>query len=89
MLLKFFLTIHKSSVSKGFTEQIMPILSNLCYNGDLVTRTVVCLTTVKFKPVIFSTFKTPVCSSFQWCRDQEKVGLYVLSPIRLHGLLLN
>jgi hypothetical protein len=29
-------------------------LSYLCYSGFLVTRTVACLTTAKFKPVIFS-----------------------------------
>jgi hypothetical protein len=56
MLLKIssFCTTHKSSASTGFTEQIMPILRNLCYNGSLVTWTVVGLTTAKFKPLIFS-----------------------------------
>jgi hypothetical protein len=29
------------------------ILSCLCYNGSLVTRTVVSLTSAKFKPLIF------------------------------------
>jgi hypothetical protein len=54
MLLKFssFCTIHKSSVSTGVTEQIMPILRILCYNGSLVTWTVVGLTTAMFKPLI-------------------------------------
>jgi hypothetical protein len=39
MLLKMssFCTTHKSSVSTGFTEQIMPILRIVCYNGSLVT----------------------------------------------------
>jgi hypothetical protein len=46
-----FCTTHKSSVRKGFTEQIMPILRILCYNGSLVTWTVVGLTTAKFKPL--------------------------------------
>jgi hypothetical protein len=41
-----------SSVNTGFSKQIMPIL---CYNGSLVTWTVVGLTTAKFKPLIFST----------------------------------
>jgi hypothetical protein len=36
------------------SEQIMPILRLLCYNGSLVTWTVVGLTTAKFKPLIFS-----------------------------------
>jgi hypothetical protein len=40
-----FYTTHKSSVSTGFTEQIMPILRILCYNGSLDTWTVVGLTT--------------------------------------------
>jgi hypothetical protein len=33
----------------------MPILRILCYNGSLVTWTVVSLTTAKFKPLTFST----------------------------------
>jgi hypothetical protein len=47
-----FCTTHKSSISTGFTEQIMPILRILCYNGSLVTWTVVGLTTAKFKPLL-------------------------------------
>jgi hypothetical protein len=43
-----------SSVSTGFAEQIMTILYILCYNGSLVTWTVVSLTTTKFKHLIFS-----------------------------------
>jgi hypothetical protein len=56
MLLKIssFCTTHKPSVSTGITEQIMPILYILCYNGKLVTGTVVGLTTAKFKPLISS-----------------------------------
>jgi hypothetical protein len=49
-----FCTMYKSSVSTGFIEQIMHILRILCYNGSLVTWTVVSLTTAKFKPLIFS-----------------------------------
>jgi hypothetical protein len=49
-----FCTTHQSSVSTGFTEQIMPVLRILCYNGSLVIWTVVNLTTAKFKPLIFS-----------------------------------
>jgi hypothetical protein len=54
MLLKIssFWTIHKSSVSTGITEQIMPILRILCSNGNLFAWTVVSLTTAKFKPLI-------------------------------------
>jgi hypothetical protein len=48
-----FCTTHKSSVSTGFTEQIMPILH---YNGSLVTWTVVGLTTARFKPLIYSMY---------------------------------
>jgi hypothetical protein len=39
-----FCTTHKSSVNTGFAKQIMPILRLLCYNGSLVTWTVVSLT---------------------------------------------
>jgi hypothetical protein len=46
--------MHKSSVSTGSAEQIMPILHILCYNDCLVTWTVVSLTTSKFKTLIFS-----------------------------------
>jgi hypothetical protein len=49
-----FYTTHKSFVSTGFAEQIVFILFILCYNGSLVTWTVVSLTTAKFKPLIFS-----------------------------------
>jgi hypothetical protein len=49
-----FFAIYKSSASTGFAEQIMPILLILCYNGSLVTWTVVSLTTAKFKPLTFS-----------------------------------
>jgi hypothetical protein len=54
---KFFLVhyIYKSSVSPGFSKQIMPLVLILCYNGRLVTWTVVSLTTAKFKPITFST----------------------------------
>jgi hypothetical protein len=52
---KYFLcTIYKPSVSPGFAKQIMSSLLILCYNGSLVTWTVVSLTTAKFKPLIFS-----------------------------------
>jgi hypothetical protein len=56
MLLKIscFCATYKSSVSTGFTEQIMHILRILCYNGSLVIWTVVGLIIAKFKPLIFS-----------------------------------
>jgi hypothetical protein len=41
-------------VSQGFVKPIMPSLSNLCYNGGLVTWTVPCLTAAKFKPLVHS-----------------------------------
>jgi hypothetical protein len=47
-------TSYKSSISLGFAKEIMPFLLLLCYNGSLVTWTVVSLTTAKFKPLIFS-----------------------------------
>jgi hypothetical protein len=47
---KYFL-LH--SVSPGFGKQIMLISLFSCYNGSLVTWTVVSLTTAKFKPLIF------------------------------------
>jgi hypothetical protein len=49
----YFCTIYKSSVSKGFAEQIMSILLILSYNGSLFNWMVVSLTTAKFKPRIF------------------------------------
>jgi hypothetical protein len=51
---KMGLSLMKSFVSTGFGKQIMPILNILCYNGRLLTWTVVSLTKAKFKPLIFS-----------------------------------
>jgi hypothetical protein len=48
-----FCTIHKLSVSIRFAKQITLVSYTLCYNGSLVTWTVVSLTTAKFKPLIF------------------------------------
>jgi hypothetical protein len=45
--------MYKSSVNTGFEKQIMPVLRILCYNGSLVTWTVVSMTTAKLKPHIF------------------------------------
>jgi hypothetical protein len=42
-----------SSVSTGFTEQIMSVLRIICYSGSVVTWTAVSLATAKFKPNIF------------------------------------
>jgi hypothetical protein len=46
--------IYQSSVSPGFTEQIISILLTLCYNSISVTWMVISLTTVKFRPLRFS-----------------------------------
>jgi hypothetical protein len=64
-----FCSIIKSSVSIGFAEQFMLILLILCYNGSLVTWTVVSLSTAKFKPLIFcqaSPCPIPRTCSFSW-----------------------
>jgi hypothetical protein len=45
---------YKSSVSPGFTKQIMHIIRILCYNDSLVIWKVVSLTTGKFMPLVFS-----------------------------------
>jgi hypothetical protein len=45
--------LYTSPLSSGFGMQNVYILRTLCYNGSLVTWTVVSLTTVKFKPLIF------------------------------------
>jgi hypothetical protein len=52
----FFCIVHKSSLSTGFAKQIMSVLPILCYNGSLVTRMVVSLTTIQFKPLVFYIF---------------------------------
>jgi hypothetical protein len=44
------------SVRTAHLAQIMPILRILCYNGSVVTWTVVSLTTAKFKSLIFSIY---------------------------------
>jgi hypothetical protein len=48
--------IYKSFISPVFARQIMPVLFILCYNGSLVTWTVVSLTASKCKPLTFSVF---------------------------------
>jgi hypothetical protein len=45
---------HMPSVSPGFAKQIMSILLIFCYNGSLITWTVVSLIIAKFKPLIIS-----------------------------------
>jgi hypothetical protein len=42
-----------SFVGIGFTEQIVPLLRILYYNGSIVTWTVAGLTTAKSMPLIF------------------------------------
>jgi hypothetical protein len=49
-----FCTVYKTSVSTGVAKQIMPILRIICYNGSLITWTVVSMTTAKFKLLLFS-----------------------------------
>jgi hypothetical protein len=46
--------IYKSSVTTGIAKQMMRNILILCYNGSLVTWTVVTLTASKIKPHIFS-----------------------------------
>jgi hypothetical protein len=54
-------------VSAGFTEQIMLLLPILCYNGSLVTWTVVSLTNAKFKPLHLVLYRKYVHShDFVW-----------------------
>jgi hypothetical protein len=55
MLLKIlpcevYIQVH---LSTGFAKQIMPELRILCYNGTLVTSTVVSLTIVKLKRLVY------------------------------------
>jgi hypothetical protein len=51
--------IYKFSASTAFAKQTMSILQVLCYNGSLVTWTVVSLTTAKFKPLYFLRLVSP------------------------------
>jgi hypothetical protein len=53
-----------SSVGPGFAKQIMPILRILCYNGNLVTWTVVSLITAKFKPLFFFALSLTKCPGY-------------------------
>jgi hypothetical protein len=82
MLLKnsCFCTTHKSSVSTGFAEQIMPILHVSCCNGCLVTWTVVSLTTAKFKPLLALT--APPYNTF--ARTEEKTP-FPSVPLLFHA----
>jgi hypothetical protein len=66
----FLCTVYKSSVSTGFAKQIMSILRILCYNGSMVTWTVVTFTTATFKSLYFlclvSPSPIPRTCSFSW-----------------------
>jgi hypothetical protein len=77
---KFFL-LHYMQVL-CFTEKIMPILRILCYNGSLVTWTVVSLTASKFKPLISLRLASPcpVLCSFSW--------FCMTSACRLHNFII-
>jgi hypothetical protein len=75
----------------------MSILRILCYNGSLVTWTVVRLTTTKFKPIIFSLISlfvagtdrtvnvssTIICSVVgeMWPRSCSLATAVILSPV--------
>jgi hypothetical protein len=57
------------AVSTYFVTQIMPCLPNLCYNGGLVTWTIVNLTAATYKPLMLPVnsfvchmFRTFACS---------------------------
>jgi hypothetical protein len=52
-VIEYIYNIYKASVSPGSVQQIMPYFWYFPYNGSLVTWTVICLTTAKFKPFIF------------------------------------
>jgi hypothetical protein len=51
----------KSSDSPDFGKQIMPILLILCYNGRLVSRTVVSLTATKLNLLYFLHLHLVLC----------------------------
>jgi hypothetical protein len=72
---------HKSSVSTGFTEQIMPNLQILCYNENLVIWTVISLTTAKYI----------ICSTAQKGHlNSQNVTIQILFHTELHfGSLWN
>jgi hypothetical protein len=80
---KFFLcTTHKSSVSRGFAKQIMPILHILFYNSSLVTWTVVSLSTLHFL-CLASPCRIPRTCSFSWfCYD------FCLSPAQFYYIIV-
>jgi hypothetical protein len=55
------LCAYSNPVSTGFAKQTMPILRILCYNGNLITLTVVSLTTAELESFILfcSSIRTP------------------------------
>jgi hypothetical protein len=76
MLLKSsFCTVYKSSVSTGFAKQIMSILRILCYNGSLVTWTVVSLTIAKFRPLMYFLCLASSCPTPRTCFCHDSVWL--------------
>jgi hypothetical protein len=77
-----FCTTHKSSVNTVFAKQIIPTLRILCYNGSLVSWTVVSLTTAKFKFRIFSeNFKSKSELLYDW-RFTANQFVLASSPLR-------
>jgi hypothetical protein len=70
-----FCAIYKSLVSPGFAKQIMSVARILCYNGSLVTWTVVSLTTAKCKPLIFSVWLYLVL----YCEHVHSHGMHLIT----------
>jgi hypothetical protein len=76
-------SIYKASVSLGSVQQIMPYFSSLCYSDSLVTWMVICLTTAKFKLLIFCVvFLLVQCYEHFHCHD------LVWLPLVACGILL-
>jgi hypothetical protein len=75
--------LHRSSVSTGFPQQIMPILCILCYSGSLVTWTIVSLTTTKFKPLVLaSPCPIPWTYSISWFYMTSASSLHIIVYLR-------
>jgi hypothetical protein len=78
-----FCTIYKSSVSTGFAKQIMHILRILCYNGTVVTWTVVSLFPVRYELNFCILFRrNSVYTSRRPCyKGQEALGTCQFSSL--------
>jgi hypothetical protein len=86
-------TLRKSSLSRVYKSSVIPRLckahhvSYLCYNGSLITWTVISLTAAKFKPLIcslsgfaLSSATVPTCSFswFLWLMPVACAFLYIV-----------